>query len=144
MLYVVVIECLPPKKQVLEIVWPVATDKGVILLSHLCFYYTPLVSFNEDCVSPSFSDSFHILRLENNKTKIIDGQVRLVLLAWLIRLVLSAWLIGLVWSICKWISSLCFFINKWTNDKLLFVRWANGKSINEKCLGFCFLFETAV
>jgi hypothetical protein len=37
-------------------------------------------------LSPSFSDSLHILRLENNKTKTIDGQVRLVLLARLIRL----------------------------------------------------------
>jgi hypothetical protein len=42
------------------------------------------------------------------------------------------------------ITSVCFFVNKQTNEKLPFVRWANGKQIKEKRLGFRFPFEMAV
>jgi hypothetical protein len=51
---------------------------------------------------------------------IIDGQVRL-----------------------KTNTSVCFIINRRTNDKLPFAPWANGKRINKNRLGFRFRFETA-
>jgi hypothetical protein len=35
----------------------------------------------------------------------------------------------------------CFFVNKRINDKHPFPWWANGKQIDENCLGFCFLFS---
>ncbi len=43
----------------------------------------------------------------------------------------------------KQITSVCFFENKWTNNKLPLARWVNGKRIKENRLGFRFLFETA-
>jgi hypothetical protein len=43
----------------------------------------------------------------------------------------------------KQITSVCFFENKWTNNKLLLARWVNGKRIKKNRLGFRFLLETA-
>ncbi len=37
-------------------------------------------------------------------------------------------------------TSVCFFVNKRENDKLLFARWANGKWIRQNHLGFRFPF----
>ncbi len=43
-------------------------------------------------------------------------------------------------SVCKGITSVCFFINKWKSIKLSFARWTNGKRILENRLGFHFCF----
>ncbi len=45
---------------------------------------------------------------------------------------------------CKQITSICFFLNKETNKKILFAQWANGKRIKENRLGFQFLFDISV
>ncbi len=44
------------------------------------------------------------------------------------------------------ITSVCFFVNKWTNGKLLFARWANSKQIKENRLPsiFRFLFDVSM
>ncbi len=47
-------------------------------------------------------------------------------------------------SVCKRITSVRFFVNKRTNGKLPFARWANGKRIKENRLGFRFLFENDI
>jgi hypothetical protein len=47
-------------------------------------------------------------------------------------------------SVCKWTTSVCFFVNKRTNDKLPFARWANGKRIKENCLGFRFRIDVYI
>ncbi len=54
----------------------------------------------------------------------------------LVHLVHLVYLVHLV--VWKWIISVCFFVNKRTNDKLLSVQWANCKHINENRLGFHF------
>ncbi len=41
------------------------------------------------------------------------------------------------------ITSVCFFVYKWTNDKLFFAWWASSKWIKEIRLGFRFPFKTA-
>ncbi len=46
-------------------------------------------------------------------------------------------------TVCKWITSVGFFVNKRTNNKLLFTHWANGKWIKENRLGFHCPFEIA-
>jgi hypothetical protein len=43
----------------------------------------------------------------------------------------------------KGITSVCFFINKWTINKLPFAQSANGKRIKEYRLGFRFPYEMA-
>ncbi len=39
------------------------------------------------------------------------------------------------------ITSVCFFVNKWIYDKLLFAWWANSKRIRGNFPGFCFTFS---
>ncbi len=48
-----------------------------------------------------------------------------------------------VWSVCRRVTSLCFFVSQWTNNTLPFARWANDRRIKENRLGFRFPFETA-
>ncbi len=48
-----------------------------------------------------------------------------------------------VWSVCRRVTSLCFFVSKRTNNTLPFARWANDRRIKENRLGFRFPFETA-
>ncbi len=55
---------------------------------------------------------------------IIDGQIHLVC--------------------CKLITFICFFINKRTNNKLLFVQSANGKRMKENHLGFRSPFDVSM
>ncbi len=61
--------------------------------------------------------------------KSIDGQVCLVHFVHFVRL--------------KMYNFRLFFVNKRTNDKLPFTRWANGERIKENRLGFRFPFEKA-
>ncbi len=47
-----------------------------------------------------------------------------------------------VYSICKWIISICFFGKKQIIDQLPFAQSANGKQIKKNHLGFFFWFPS--
>ncbi len=52
--------------------------------------------------------------------------------------------VPLVYLVClETDTSISFFVNKRTNDKLPFARWVNDKRIKENRWGFRFPFETA-